>query len=262
MNGHIITNRRSRRNRPPHGKSLGGKWSNSLHHWPPKRPFRKRREGSGELPLTATIFHGPEREDKPTPALRLTIQKVYGKLIPIQGDVTSKDDLHRITATITSTTGFIDLLLANAGIPEPTPPSFPPSISITETQSQLWKTWDPTTFTNTLDVNVSGTFLSVLGFLPLLAAGNEAANVPQRSQVITTSSICGFNRRAPSGFAYAASKAAVTHMTKQLATALAPHGIRCNVLAPGGGFSLYKTPRSLPLPCENGVPWLVIPVNW
>ena len=168
---------------------------------------------------------------------------MYGKLIPIQGDITSKDDLHRITTSIASTTGFINLLLANAGIPEPSPPSFPLSTSIIETQDRLWKTWDPTTFTNTLGVNVGGTFLSVLAFLPLLAAGNQAANVPQRSQVITTSSICGFNRRAPSGFAYAASKAAVTHMTKQLATALAPHGIRCNVLAPGGGFSsLRKTP--------------------
>jgi NAD(P)-dependent dehydrogenase (short-subunit alcohol dehydrogenase family) len=37
----------------------------------------------------------------------------------------------------------------------------------------------------------------------------------------------------PHGFAYSSSKAAVTHLMKQMATFLAPHGILSNLLAPG-----------------------------
>lgn len=67
----------------------------------------------------------------------------------------------------------------------------------------------------------------------LLDAGNKKGNVEQKSQVIATSSIGGFNRNVPGGFAYGQSKAATTHMMKQLATNLAPFGIRSNILVPG-----------------------------
>jgi NAD(P)-dependent dehydrogenase (short-subunit alcohol dehydrogenase family) len=58
----------------------------------------------------------------------------------------------------------------------------------------------------------------------------------QMSQVLTTSSIAGFNRMAPSGFAYGQSKAATTHSMEQLASNLAPYKIRCNIFAPGCRF--------------------------
>lgn len=47
----------------------------------------------------------------------------------------------------------------------------------------------------------------------------------QKSQVIATSSIGGFNRVALAGHAYAASKAGTTHMMKQFSTALVPYGV-------------------------------------
>jgi NAD(P)-dependent dehydrogenase (short-subunit alcohol dehydrogenase family) len=66
-----------------------------------------------------------------------------------------------------------------------------------------------------------------------LDAGNKKGNVEQKSQVIATSSIGGFNRVPLAGFAYGTSKAAATHLMKQFATSLAPHDIRSNVIAPG-----------------------------
>jgi NAD(P)-dependent dehydrogenase (short-subunit alcohol dehydrogenase family) len=67
----------------------------------------------------------------------------------------------------------------------------------------------------------------------MLDKGNQAGNVEQKSQVICVSSAGAFNRVPMAGYAYSASKAAVVHMMKQLATSLAPYGIRSNVIAPG-----------------------------
>lgn len=159
-------------------------------------------------------------------------EAVHGNLIPLQGDVTSKDDLLRVAGSISSNTGYINLLIANAGIPEPSPPSNLSTKSIAEVQDALWKT-DADAFANVLNTNFSATYFTCVTFLDLLDAGNKAENIKQHSQIITTSSITAFNRRVTSGFAYGASKAAVTHLTKQLATFLAPYAIRCNVFAPG-----------------------------
>jgi len=85
-------------------------------------------------------------------------------------------------------------------------------------------------------LNTVAAWYTITAFLGLLDAGNKKGNVEQKSQVIATSSIGGFNRNVPGGFAYGQSKAATTHMMKQLATALAPLGIRSNTLAPGCEF--------------------------
>lgn len=57
--------------------------------------------------------------------------------------------------------------------------------------------------------------------------------VPRRAGVIVTvsSNAAGVPRAGMA--AYAASKAAATHFTRSLGLELAPHGIRCNVVAPG-----------------------------
>jgi NAD(P)-dependent dehydrogenase (short-subunit alcohol dehydrogenase family) len=80
-------------------------------------------------------------------------------------------------------------------------------------------------------------WFTIVAFLGLLDAGNKKGNLEQKSQVIATSSIGSLNRNVPGGFAYGQSKAATTHMMKQLATNLAPLGIRSNILAPGCKFS-------------------------
>jgi len=53
-----------------------------------------------------------------------------------------------------------------------------------------------------------------------------------RGRIVTVSSNAAGVPRANMA-AYAASKAAATQFTKSLALELAPHGIRCNVVAPG-----------------------------
>ena len=123
-------------------------------------------------------------------------------------------------------------MVANSGITGPSLEGLKPNSSLAEIQEFLWKS-DVDDFTHTYRVNTSAVFYSVVAFLGLLDAGNKSGNVEQKSQVIATSSIGGFNRIPFAGYAYGSSKAAVNHLMKQFSTALAPHGIRSNIIAPG-----------------------------
>ena len=126
----------------------------------------------------------------------------------------------------------MDLLVANAGISGPDLVGLPPSPSLTQLRDHLWSP-SVETFANTYTVNTAATFFTVIAFLELLDRANKKGNNRQKSQVIAVSSISGFNRNIPGGFAYAGSKSATTHMMKQFATLLAPYGIRSNIIAPG-----------------------------
>ncbi|CAG9950268.1 unnamed protein product [Clonostachys rosea f. rosea IK726] len=156
----------------------------------------------------------------------------HGNIIPLQGDVTSKQDLERIAALITKETGYINLLCANAGIPGPTPIKITPASTLEDIQRDLWNS-DEEQFDRIFQVHLRGVYLSFAAFLPLLSAGNAKGNVSQSSQMIITGSIGAFGRVPLAHFAYSASKAGVTHMAKQFATAFTRHNIRFNVIAPG-----------------------------
>ena len=156
----------------------------------------------------------------------------HGNIIPIVGDVTSKDTLQSIASQIEKEVGYINVLIANSGIVGPSNISLTPQTSLEDYHSTLWnQSFDE--YTRTFAVNTSAVFFCIIAFLKLLDAGNHKGNVEQKSQVIATSSIGSFNRKAKSGYAYGESKAATTHLMKQMATNLAPYGIRSNVIAPG-----------------------------
>lgn len=168
----------------------------------------------------------------------------HGNIIPLVGDVTSKDNLQSIAKHIEREVGYINVLVANSGIGGPQPNPIKPETSLQDFQASIWQA-SLEEYTNTFAVNTSAVWFTVAAFLPLLDAGNKKANVEQASQVIATSSIGGFNRNAPGGYAYGQSKAATTALMKQLATNLVPFRIRSNVIAPGCMFprpgSVYDT---------------------
>jgi NAD(P)-dependent dehydrogenase (short-subunit alcohol dehydrogenase family) len=136
--------------------------------------------------------------------------------------------------------GYVNLLVANAGImgPRPlkaSPGQSPPTLS--EFCAHALAT-PMDVFTDTYSVNTTAVYYSALAFLELLDAGNTVGNMGAnwKSQVIATSSIGGFSRLKGASFAYNSSKAATTHLMKMMATSLVPYKIRCNVLAPGSKF--------------------------
>ncbi|KAH6662063.1 short chain dehydrogenase/reductase family [Halenospora varia] len=177
---------------------------------------------------------------------------ISGSIIPVPGDVTSKESLQAAYDTIVSQTDHIDLLVANSAIlgPSANPKSKPDGSkpTLSELRDHLWSI-PMEEFTNISHVNVTGAFYTILAFLPLLEAANKKRPAPipdivspPKPQIIITSSIAGFLRIAYCHVSYHLSKAAVTHMVKMLATTLVQYDIRVNGLAPG----LYHSDMALP----------------
>ncbi|MBA3517371.1 MAG: SDR family oxidoreductase [Rhizobiales bacterium] len=84
--------------------------------------------------------------------------------------------------------------------------------------------FDIAAFARVVDVNLTGTMRMCLAAKPLLAASGGA--------IVNTGSMYSFFG-APHAPAYSASKGAVVQLTKSLAAAWAPDGIRVNAVAPG-----------------------------
>lgn len=202
------------------------------------------------------IFVLGRRED----ALRETAaQAPEGVIVPVKCDITSKESLVSAYETVAAQTTHVDILFANGGIlgplmrsPPPKADGTPPSLS--ELRDELFNI-PMEEFTNVLNVNVTGSYYTVLAFLPLLEAANKRRPAPQvgvltapTAQVIITSSIASFNRKVPFSYAYNASKAAATHLVKMLSTNLSSYDIRVNGLAPG----LYDSEMANNVFVENG----------
>ncbi|KAI1469071.1 NAD(P)-binding protein [Daldinia caldariorum] len=156
----------------------------------------------------------------------------HGNIRTIQGDITKKADLERAVTEIRSAVGYVNVVIANAGVPGPTMDGLPQNASLSEFRNHVFG-WDTDSFNNTYATNTTGVFFTIAAFLELLDEGNKRGNWKQRSQVIAISSIGAYNRVPAAGFAYGSSKAGVVHMMKQLSTALVPYSIRSNVIAPG-----------------------------
>ncbi|KAG2131785.1 NAD(P)-binding protein [Suillus clintonianus] len=105
----------------------------------------------------------------------------FGKLIPLQGDITCRQSLTELVEIVRTRHGYIDLLVNNAGIarnilpsqlPSPLddPAHAPPSIKAF--QSVLWDTGSPEGFAETFDTNVTAVYFTTVAFLELLHLGN------------------------------------------------------------------------------------------
>ncbi|AEO59018.1 hypothetical protein MYCTH_2306898 [Thermothelomyces thermophilus ATCC 42464] len=156
-------------------------------------------------------------------------------VVPLYCDVTSKISLESVVSVVETDVGHLDLLVCNAGIGGPQVK--PPVKGVTSLEE--WRDAQMAVrvedFTNTFAVNSTSVWFTTMAFLKLLDAGNKkgrgAGGVT--SQVVVTSSIGGFNKAAPGGWAYGASKAAATHIAKMLSVVLPTWGIRANCLCPG-----------------------------
>lgn len=167
----------------------------------------------------------------------------HSNIFPIQASTTSHGDLQRAVDIITKETGYIDLLVNNAGMttldtsdnPRPKPTA---QASISEIRDYYFNYRSPEVWTNTLETNIAAVFTTSMAFLELLDAGNKRrAKDKPLSQILVVGSTGGLNRFTDS-FIYNASKAGAHHLTKNLGAFLVPHDIRTNVIAPGCKFFL------------------------
>lgn len=126
-------------------------------------------------------------------------------------DVASESDMVRVQQEIDGKFGALDMVVANAGINGVWAP-------LDEIELDEWN--------KTLSVNLTGTFLTVRGSLPMLKR--------RGGSVVIVSSVNGNRMFSNTGAtAYSCSKAAQTAFAKMTALELAKDHIRVNVVCPG-----------------------------
>src|SRR5580658_2086431 len=151
----------------------------------------------------AYVFITGRRQKELDEAMKAIGKNVTG----VQGDVSNLADLDRLYETIDASGKRIDIVFANAGIPE-----FSPLGSITEEH-----------FDKLFGVNVKGVLFTVQKALPLMNDGGS---------IILTGSVASL-KGTPAFWVYGATKAAIRNFVRAWSIELADRHIRSNVLSPG-----------------------------
>jgi len=163
-------------------------------------------------------------------------------MIPLQGDVASKESLKAMADTVKARHGYINLLVNNAGIQLAQQPKLPTQAQanddITLLQTLLWNTETLDSFGKTFEVNVTALWFCTVAFLALLHEGNKRSlgdgGSGVSSQVLTMSSLASLRKDSSVySLSYTLSKAAATHLGKLTGHYFKDWKIRSNVICPG-----------------------------
>ena len=137
-----------------------------------------------------------------------------GSIAGFGGDVSSEEGVAKLVADATDRTDILDILINNAGTTWGAP--------FDEFPHGAWG--------RIMDVNVAGLFTLTQKLHPIL---KSAASAEDPSRIINLGSVMGTSYIGDGAYSYAASKAAVHHLTKILANEMAGEHITVNAFAPG-----------------------------
>ncbi|KAK3699320.1 hypothetical protein LTR37_016472 [Vermiconidia calcicola] len=157
----------------------------------------------------AKVYITGRRLEKLQEASKLAVQ---GNIFPIQGSTSSHDDLQQAVDVITKETGYMDLLVNNAGMttfdssPNARPKPTPQTSSVSEIRDYYFNYRPQELWRDTLQTNIGAVFTTSMAFLELLDAGNKrrSKDLP-KSQILVIGSTGGLTRFTDS-FIYNASK--------------------------------------------------------
>src|SRR2546430_8740165 len=133
-----------------------------------------------------------------------------GKAIAVQGDVAKTEDIEHLFAEANKVFGRLDILINNAGVYR-----FAPLEEVNEDE-----------FHRQFNTNVLGIILATREAVKYF--GNDGGSVVNIGSTITSLT-------PPTSVVYAATKGAVSTITRALAKELGPKKIRVNSINPGGG---------------------------
>jgi NAD(P)-dependent dehydrogenase (short-subunit alcohol dehydrogenase family) len=191
--------------------------------------------GIGKMMATALAENGAHkvyivgRREQP---LNELAAKFPGIVVALPGDITSQDDLKRIARQVEEDVGYVNVLIANAGMTGPMLEDLKPRHTLQDFVDHAWKT-PMAEFDEVYGLNCTAMYYTILAFMMLLDEGNSSRYQGGKSQVIATASTASFLRHPRAGYAYLSSKAAVISLIKCFSTFCVPWGIRFNAIAAG-----------------------------
>jgi 3-oxoacyl-[acyl-carrier protein] reductase len=155
------------------------------------------------------VIHG--RDTDALAFVRATIESTGGEVFTTTADLTEYDQIETMRSQIEEHVGPVEILVANAGGNRVRP-------SLIEDIAEAdWR--------SSIDRNLTATFLTIKSFLPGMKQRGHGS-------IITMSSAAARRPDARSPVAYAAAKAAIELLTKDLATQAGPFGVRANCISP------------------------------
>ena len=176
--------------------------------------------GIGEMIAAGFLKHGAKvyvssRKEDVCKATASRLQDQFGsECIAIPADVSRVDGIQGLVDELERREEKLDLLINNAGSTWGDPLDEFPEMG-----------WD-----KVMDTNVKGIFFLTQKCLPLL---RKSATSEDPARVVNIGSIDGIKTPSFDNFSYGASKAAVHHLTRQMASHLVKQNIIVNAIAPG-----------------------------
>ncbi|MAU95050.1 MAG: 3-oxoacyl-ACP reductase [Fulvimarina sp.] len=147
-------------------------------------------------------------------AAEINAEGLPGTVIALAGDVSGEEGVLALAKAIGERTERLDILVNNAGVSWGAP--------LGDFPHGAWN--------KVFSVNVAGLFSLTQALLPLLEA---SASDDEPARILNLGSVMGAQPLAENVYSYAASKAAVHHLTRSLAKELAVRRITVNAFAPG-----------------------------
>jgi NAD(P)-dependent dehydrogenase (short-subunit alcohol dehydrogenase family) len=153
-------------------------------------------------------------------------------IIAHQADLTDEDACTRLVDRVIQESGQIDILINNAGV------------------SRVGRAEDESTedFRTVIELNLVSTFILCREVGSVMLKQDQGGSIVNISSIV---GLAGLGRMPQAG--YAASKAGVTNLTRELAAQWAARGVRVNAIAPGW-FSTEMTSELFDN--EHGQQWV------
>jgi SDR family mycofactocin-dependent oxidoreductase len=162
---------------------------------------------AGKLP--SCVPYPPATEEDLAETVRLVDETDRRILAPV-ADTRDLEGMRRAVVDGVAALGRLDIIVANAGIAAP----------------QAWNDITPESFRDEMDVNVTGTWNTVMAGADKIIQGGRGGSI------VLVSSAAGAKMQ-PFMVHYTASKHAVTGLTRAFAAELGKHRIRVNSVHPG-----------------------------
>jgi NAD(P)-dependent dehydrogenase (short-subunit alcohol dehydrogenase family) len=147
-----------------------------------------------------------------------TVRAAGGEAVGAVGDVSKTADVRQVLAVAEGQWGGLDILYNNAGIGYSATKRF--GVAMSDILSCTEEDWR-----RILDINIGGVFLFCKYGIPLLIERGGGV-------IINTASIAAL-RGGGDAHAYTATKGAVVALTRAIAVAYGPKGVRANTICPG-----------------------------